>query len=229
MIPIRDANPSPGTPVINYLIIALCVLAFFYEVLLGRHLHGFLMQFGLVPIRYSQREVAIHFTLTEQALPFMTSMFLHGGWLHLIGNMWVLYIFGDNVESYMGHGKYLVFYLLCGASAALIHVLTNLQSSLPTIGASGAIAGIMGAYFVLYPKARVLSLVPIVFFFTLVEVPAYFFLGFWFILQFFSGTLGLFARGANAGGIAWWAHIGGFVAGVILLRFFRPRASEYRF
>ena len=228
MIPIRDANPSKGTPVINYLVIALCTLAFFYEMLLGRQLHVFLMQFGLVPVRYSQPEIAGHFKLTEQVLPFMTSMFLHGGWLHLIGNMWVLYIFGDNVESYMGHGKYLVFYLLCGASAALIHVLTNLHSSLPTIGASGAIAGIMGAYFVLYPKARVLSLVPIVFFFTFVEVPAYFFLGFWFILQFFSGTFGLLTRGANVGGIAWWAHVGGFVAGVMLLQVFRPRVPGYR-
>jgi membrane associated rhomboid family serine protease len=225
MIPIRDANPSPGTPVVNYLIIAACTLVFFYELQLGRKLQYFLLNYGLVPVRYSNPQVAVHFTLTEQLLPFVASMFLHGGWLHLIGNMWVLYIFGDNIESYLGHERYLVFYLLCGLSAAVIHLITNFNSHLPTVGASGAIAGIMGAYFLLYPRARILTLVPIFFFFTLIEIPAYIFLGFWFLLQFFSGALGLLGGEGNVGGIAWWAHIGGFVAGMALLRALQPRPA----
>jgi membrane associated rhomboid family serine protease len=226
MIPIRDANPSQGTPIVTYVIIALCTLVFFYELLLGRQLQVFLLDYGLVPVRYSDPRVGAHFSLTEQLLPFATTMFLHGGWLHLIGNMWVLHIFGDNVESYLGHERYLVFYLLCGLSAAAIHLITNFHSHLPTVGASGAIAGVMGAYFVLYPRARVLTLVPIFFFFTFLEIPAYVFLGFWFLLQFFSGTLGLLGGEGNVGGIAWWAHIGGFLAGIALLRLMRPKVVD---
>jgi membrane associated rhomboid family serine protease len=228
MIPIRDANPSAGTPVINYLIITACAVVFFYEAHLGRKLQHFLLYYGLVPVRYSNPQVAAHFTLTEQLLPFVASMFLHGGWLHLIGNMWVLYIFGDNIETYLGHVRYLVFYLLCGLSAAVIHLATNFTSHLPTVGASGAIAGVMGAYFLLYPRARILTLVPIFFFFTLIEIPAYLFLGFWFLLQFFSGALGLLGGEGNVGGIAWWAHIGGFVAGIALLRSLQPRPAARR-
>jgi membrane associated rhomboid family serine protease len=229
MIPIRDLNPSRGTPVITYGIIAICVLTFFYELTQGRQLHSFLLEYGLTPIRYSNPQIAVRFSFPEQALPFVTSMFLHGGWMHLIGNMWVLYIFGDNVEDYLGHERYLLFYLLCGVSAGAIHLLTNLDSSLPTVGASGAIGGVMGAYFILYPRARILTLLPIFFFFTFIEVPAYVFLGFWFLLQFFSGTVGSLAGGGGSGGIAWWAHVGGFGAGVLFLKWFGPSKKQMRF
>jgi membrane associated rhomboid family serine protease len=226
MIPIRDANPAEGTPLVNYAIITACTLTFLYEILLGRQLHQFLLEYGLVPLRYSNPAVSSHFTTTEQLLPFVTSMFLHGGWLHLIGNMWILYIFGDNIESTLGHGKYLLFYLLCGVSAGVIHLVTNLNSHLPTVGASGAIAGVMGAYFVLYPRARILSIVPIFFFATFMEIPAYVFLGLWFLLQFFSGAIGFLGGGGQVGGIAWWAHIGGFLAGIFFLRFFTGRRAR---
>lgn len=219
MIPLRDNNPSERFPFVNVTIIVVCVVAFFYQLMLGRHMEAFLFEYGLVPARYFDRSVAAHFTVGEQALPFLTTMFLHGGWLHLIGNMWILYIFGDNVESALGHAGYLFFYLMCGIMASLIHLVLNFNSSLPTIGASGAIAGIMGAYFVLYPRARILTFVPIFFFFTLIEVPAFVFLGFWFVMQFFSGAFAL--AGGNFSGIAWWAHIGGFVAGILLLFLFR--------
>lgn len=227
MIPIRDANPSRTTPVVNYFLIALCTLVFLHELMLGRHLEAFLFQYGLVPAKITRLDIARHFSLSEQILPFFSSMFLHGGWLHLIGNMWVLYIFGDNIEGELGHGRYLFFYLLCGLIAAAIQIITNPHSSVPTIGASGAIGGVMGAYFLLYPKARILALIPIFFFFTLIEVPAYLFLGFWFLLQFFSGTFSLLSRAEHYSGIAWWAHVGGFVGGMVLLYVFK-RGSRGR-
>jgi membrane associated rhomboid family serine protease len=226
MIPIRDTNPSRKTPVVNFLLIASCVLLFLYQLQLGRQLEPFLFQYGLVPVRITRAEIAQHFSLMDQIVPFFSSMFLHGGWLHLIGNMWVLYIFGDNIESELGHVQYVFFYLLCGLTAAAIQVITNPGSGIPTIGASGAIGGVMGAYFVLYPRAKILALVPIVFFFTLVQVPAYFFLGFWFVLQFFSGTLALVAQAEQYAGIAWWAHIGGFVGGIIFLYIFKAGPSR---
>ncbi|MBC7359106.1 MAG: rhomboid family intramembrane serine protease [Desulfacinum sp.] len=222
MIPLRDANPSRRVPVVNYLIISLCVLAFLYELLLGPQLRVFLFQYGIVPVRYTRPEVAAHFSALEQAIPFVSTMFLHGGWMHLIGNMWILHIFGDNVESALGHGRYVLFYLLSGLAASLLHLVTNMHSAVPTIGASGAIAGVMGAYFILYPRARVLTLVPLFFIFTVVEIPAYVFLGFWFVMQFFSGAFSLAGGQVQAGGVAWWAHVGGFVAGVVLLRILRP-------
>jgi hypothetical protein len=225
MIPIRDTNPSSRTPIVNYVVIALCILAFLYELALGRQLERFLFDYGLVPARYTRWELAAYFTWQDQAIPFFTYMFLHGGWLHLIGNMWTLYIFGDNVESELGHVRYALFYLGSGVAAALIQMATNLSSPIPTIGASGAIAGVMGAYFVLFPRARILAVVPIVFFFTLVEIPAYIFLGFWFLLQFFSGTFSLLGDSRQVAGIAWWAHIGGFVGGIVLLRILRPGSS----
>ncbi len=227
MIPIRDANPSFGTPIVNYAIIAACVLSFLFELSLGRHLQGYLMHFGLVPGLVVDPPPGLGLGFRQRFFPFFSSMFLHGGWLHLIGNMWILHIFGDNVESYLGHGRYLAFYLLSGLAAGLIHVATNLGSMVPTIGASGAVAGVMGAYFILYPRARILAFVPIFFFFTLMEVPAYIFLGFWFLLQFFSGTLSLLGGSQDFTGIAWWAHIGGFAGGIALLKVFPP-ARRYR-
>ena len=216
MIPLRDINRSEKFPVINSGIIAITVLAFVFELLRGPRLKEFLYLYGLVPARYADPQIAAHFTTSQQVLPFFTSLFLHGGFLHLLGNMWFLYIFGDNVEGRLGHLRYLSFYLLCGLAAGASHLFLNWHSNVPTIGASGAIAGVMGAYLILYPRARILTLLPILFFFTFVEVPAFIFLGIWFLFQFLiaAGTSG------QAGGIAWAAHIGGFLFGIISSKLF---------
>jgi membrane associated rhomboid family serine protease len=228
MIPIRDANPSSGTPVVNYAIIAACTLVFLFELSLGEHLQGFLVHYGLVPAHTLNPRLVPRFGIVDQIVPFFSSVFLHGGWLHLLGNMWILYIFGDNIESHLGHYRYLAFYLTSGLIAGLIHVVTNWGSTIPTVGASGAVAGVMGAYFILYPRARVLTFIPIFFFFTLMEVPAYIFLGFWFLLQFFSGTFSLLTGTQDFAGIAWWAHIGGFLGGIVLMKVIRPPRKSYR-
>jgi membrane associated rhomboid family serine protease len=216
MIPIRDTNRSERFPVINLGIIAVTVLAFIIELLQGRGLREFIYLYGLVPARYAEAHVAVHFTTSQQVLPFLTSLFLHGGVLHLVGNMWFLYIFGDNVEGRLGHIRYLVFYVLCGLTAGASHLVLNWHSNVPTIGASGAIAGVMGAYLILYPRAKILTLLPLFFFFTFVEVPAFIFLGIWFLFQFLiaAGTSG------QPGGIAWAAHIGGFLFGIVFLKLF---------
>ena len=227
MIPLRDKNPSPIFPYVNVTIIALNVLVFMYELHLGPFLQQFIFRYGIVPVRYFAPGISQYFSATDKLFPLFVSMFIHGGWVHLIGNMWTLYIFGDNVEGYLGHFRYLLFYILSGLIAALIHVITNAHSHLPTIGASGAIAGVMGAYFLLYPHARILSLVPIFFFVTIVEIPAYVYLGFWFFIQFFSGTFAIASRVNEYGGIAWWAHIGGFAGGYALLKtLFGPKTRR---
>jgi membrane associated rhomboid family serine protease len=162
-------------------------------------------------------------------VPVFTSMFLHGSWLHIIFNMWALWIFGDNVEDYLGHSLYLVLYLVCGVAAALLHTLFNIGSTVPTVGASGAIAGVMGAYFVLYPRARVLTLVPLFFVFFM-WLPAWVVLGYWFIAQFLSGAAtSISTHGAGSSGIAFWAHVGGFVAGVLLIKLFPARTRRYHY
>lgn len=230
MIPLRDANPSRGTATVNLAFIAACVVVFIYELMLGQGLEPFLFAYGLIPAKLTQPSISVHFSVMERTLPLFTSMFLHGGWLHLVGNMWTLYIFGDNVEGELGHVRYLLFYILSGLIAAAIQVFTNFDSRIPTIGASGAVAGVMGAYFILYPHARILAFVPVFFFFTLMEIPAYVFLGFWFVLQFFSGTFSLLSSAQNVGGVAWWAHIGGFAGGVLLLFVFtggRPKPHRH--
>ena len=218
MIPIRDVNPSRLTPIINYLLIGACVLIFLYEVSLGsRALKNFISLYGLVPAHLWGFNGLSHFNCAKSVYPFFTCMFLHGGWLHLIGNMWVLFIFGDNIESALGHARYLLFYVASGLAAGAIEVVTNVHSLVPIIGASGAIAGVMGAYFILYPKAKILTLFPIFFFFYLLEIPAYVFLGFWFVIQFFNGTFSILNSGQHFAGIAWWAHVGGFIGGIIFL------------
>jgi rhomboid family protein len=211
MIPLRDVIPSRTFPALVVTIIALNALAFLYELTLtDRQLALFVRQYGVVPIEFSHASV-------------FTSMFLHGGWMHLLGNMLFLWIFGDNVEDRMGHGRFLVFYLLCGSIAAFAHVLSEPSSPIPTIGASGAVAGVMGAYFVLYPHSRILTLLPLIVFWQIIEVPALVFLGVWFVLQLVSGvgTMLMATQGAPAGGIAFWAHIAGFAAGVVLVFVFR--------
>jgi membrane associated rhomboid family serine protease len=214
MIPIRDTTRSANVPVVNYLIIGINVLAFLWEMSLGPRLEAAFFQYGMVPLRYSDPLLASRFSAWEQGLPFITSMFLHGGLLHLIGNMWSLFIFGDNVEDRMGHARYLLFYLACGLAAGLAHLFTNFDSRIPTIGASGAISGVMGAYLLLYPRARILTVIPIFFFLQFVEIPAFVFLGLWFLMQILSAG----ATSGQAGGVAWWAHIGGFLAGMVFLK-----------
>jgi hypothetical protein len=160
------------------------------------------------------------------ALPLLTSMFLHASWLHLIGNMWVLWIFGDNIEDYLGHFPYLIFYLVSGLAASLLHTLLNANSNVPSVGASGAIAGVMGAYFLLFPSARVLTLIPLIIFFTFVWLPAWIVLGYWFVLQFLSGaatSIAYSSRTGGGGGIAFWAHVGGFVAGLAMIKLMPQR------
>jgi rhomboid family protein len=203
MIPLRDIIPSRTTPVVTIALITINVLVFLYELSLGRAVDAFTLYFGLVPAAFSW--VAV-----------FTSMFLHGGFLHVAGNMLYLWIFGDNVEDRMGHGRFLVFYLLCGVAAALAQTITVPDSVVPMVGASGAIAGVMGAYFVLYPKSRIVTLVPLFFFFQVIEVPAILFLGIWFIMQFVNGlgSIVTVAAGQSAGGVAFWAHVAGFVAGI---------------
>jgi len=221
MIPIRDNVPSSTYPIVTVGLIAINSVVFLYELSLGSRLSDFLSTFGLVPTRYFHL-VELEKAYITRFLPFFTSMFLHGGWLHIIGNMWYLWIFGDNVEDRMGHIKYLIFYILCGLAAGFVHLFTNPSSGLPTVGASGAIAGVMGAYLVLYPKARVWTLIPIFFFIRFIEVPAFIILGFWIFIQFISGTSALMSS-PSQGGVAWWAHIGGFAAGAVLVFVFRKR------
>lgn len=229
MIPIRDDQPRTITPYINYFIIGLNVLVFVFELMVqaqGPSDFSVLMrEFGVVP-RHFLGALSGSGTFNPAAafLPVFTSMFLHGGWMHIIGNMWVLWIFGDNIEDKVGHFYYLLFYLLSGFAAAVTQVLLSPQSTAPIIGASGAIAGVMGAYFFLYPKARVLTQV---FFIAVWWLPAWVFLGGWFLLQFLSGASASAAVGSQGqgGGIAFWAHVGGFVAGIGLIHLLpdRPR------
>jgi len=217
MFPLSDVIPSRTTPYVTVGIIALNALAFFFELTLSEEeLQGFVQVYGVVPAHFSWIAVA-------------TSMFLHSGWLHFLGNMLYLWIFGDNVEDRMGHGPYVLFYLACGAAAAMIQAMTQPYSPVPMIGASGAIAGVMGAYFVLFPYSRILTAVFILFFLDLIEIPAIYFLGIWLVMQLFSG-IGSLGADAAEGGVAFWAHIGGFAlgaAGGVLFKFIqRPSRWE---
>ena len=228
MIPLKDTIPSRTVPFVNYTIILINLLCFLYQLSLGPHLEKFLYVWGVVPAQFFAPLSIGHLHLSQRILPLFTSMFLHGGWLHFLGNMLYLYIFGDNVEDRLGHARYLLFYLLCGVLAAAVHLLTNTGSRVPTIGASGAIAGVMGAYFFLFPYARVVTLIIVIFFVDVVEIPAFFFLAFWFILQFLNGTVSFGAQDALSGGVAWWAHIGGFMSGIVLLFAFGVRRTARR-
>jgi membrane associated rhomboid family serine protease len=216
MIPLRDTVQTRTYPVVNTMIIAANVLAYLVEMAQGDDLNRFLFLYGLVPARYSIPQFSVHFTFFQQVFSFFSFMFLHGGFWHLLGNMWSLYIFGDNIEDRLGPLRYALFYVLCGIASGLSHLVLNWSSQVPTIGASGAIAGVMGAYFILFPRSKILTLIPIFFIPYFLELPAYFFLGIWFLLQFISAA----GTPSHGGGIAWWAHIGGFIFGIIFLKLF---------
>jgi len=225
MIPLRDSIPSSRPPALGYVIIILNVLAFFGEISLGPRMQEFIQVFGFVPQNFFLS--LGHGNVVGAIIPIFTSMFLHGGWLHLIANMWTLYIFGDNVEDTLGRGKFLILYLGSGVAGCFAQLLSGPSSAIPMVGASGAIAGVMGAYFSLFPGARVLTLVPVLFF-VIIEVPAYVFLGLWFILQFVSGTFSILGPKTQVG-VAFWAHVGGFVAGFGLLRLLAPGRARSLF
>jgi membrane associated rhomboid family serine protease len=226
MLPIRDDQPRYSTPLVTRFLIVLNLAIFVLEWALDpQSLKLLVHQFGVVPYHLAAfLGGSSRYSLLAVVLPFFTSMFLHGSWMHVIGNMWFLYIFGDNVEDYLGHFKYLVFYLLTGLIAMVTQVAVNLHSTVPTLGASGAIAGVLGAYFILYPRARVLTW----FFVFVIWVPAWIILGYWFVLNFLSGTAtALAVQGQNMGGVAFWAHVGGFVSGALLVKAFGERGLRY--
>jgi len=224
MIPIRDSVRPRRRPVVNWTIIAINLLVFFYGLGLSRQqLEDVYFNYGVIPSEVFHL-IQTGAPLEPLFLPFLSAMFLHGGWFHVIGNMWYLWIFGDNVEDRLGHFRYLLFYLVAGIIGSIAHILTNPTSPVPVIGASGAIAGVLGGYFISFPHSRVLALVPVFFFLTLMEVPAVIYLALWFVLQLFNGTLSL---GGVANPVAWWAHIGGFVAGMVLIKLMAPRRVRY--
>lgn len=217
MIPIRDTLASRNVPVVNTSLIVINIIVFLIEKSPGLDLDRFIYFYGLVPARYFVPQISAYFSLGQQLFALFSFMFLHGGYLHLIFNMWSLWIFGDNVEDRLGSVRYLAFYLLCGLASGAAHLLLNPHSNVPTIGASGAIAGVMGAYLLLFPRSKVLTLIPIIIIPWFVEIPAFFFLGLWFLMQLFNAA----SDSGGAGGIAWWAHIGGFVFGMLSVTFFK--------
>jgi len=222
VIPLRDTIPSRSFPIVNSLLIAVNVLVFFLTLAAGARAGDLVRRLGVVPARFLDDPASM------QILTLFSSMFLHGGWFHLLSNMWALYIFGDNVEDRLGSVRYLFFYLLGGVVAGLTHTLLNTQSQVPTIGASGAISAVMAAYLLLYPRARVITLIPLFFLPWFVELPALLFIGFWFISQLFDGFLSI-ASGVQAfGGVAYWAHVGGFIAGLAFLPLFLRRRPARR-
>jgi membrane associated rhomboid family serine protease len=219
MFPLRDTIQARSLPLMNWALIVVNVLIF-VVLLSGPRAEFWIVRYGMVPTQVLGTPTGW--------LTIVTSMFLHGGIFHLISNMWALYIFGDNVEDRMGSARFLVFYLLCGAAAAAVHVLMNPDSTIPTVGASGAISGVMGAYLVLFPYARVITLIPFFFFPYFFEVPALFFIGLWFGGQLVNALATSALAPPDVGGVAWWAHVGGFVAGIVLARLFVVRRDVRR-
>lgn len=216
MIPLRVDILRTRVAIVNGFLIVLNVLAFLRELTMPAKMGKALVYtFGLIPAREQLLFARHGISLGQAILPMFTSMFLHGGWLHLLGNMLFLWVFGGAVEEALGHFPYLIFYLTCGVGSALVHTIFNLGSKVPTVGASGAISGVMGAFIVLFPRARVTTLIPALLLFFRVRIPAFLMLGYWFLMQFFSGvgSLGM----SDQGGVAWWAHVGGFVLGALLV------------
>lgn len=218
MIPLKDINPSRSTPFVNIALILVNVAVFFYQATLPiRAQKAFIFAYGTIPAKIPAL-LAGHGSAQIALEPLFTSMFLHGGLMHLLGNMLFLYIFGDNIEDYFGHIGYLLFYLVCGVSSGVVHVLFNLNSAIPAIGASGAVSGVMGAYILLFPRARILTF----FFIFLIPVPAFLILGYWFVFQFLE-ALG----GDPTGGVAVWAHVGGFLIGMLITVMIGHRDREF--
>jgi membrane associated rhomboid family serine protease len=218
MIPLRSSERTYTPSTVTLWLIVANVLVFLYELSLGlnsRHMNHFIMSYGIVPDQL--RPVTI-----------ITSMFIHGGFLHILGNMWFLWIFGRGVEDLLGHAKFLFFYFACGIAAGLVHIIVNANSPVPTVGASGAIAGVMGAYLIKFPRARIVTLVFIFFFITTLDIPAMFLLLYWFAIQFFSGVGSVGYSAASSGDVAWFAHIGGFLAGMGLVMLLAPRQPRYQ-
>ncbi|MCS7288533.1 MAG: rhomboid family intramembrane serine protease [Roseiflexus sp.] len=222
MLPLYDTVQARSFPFVNWSLIVANIAIFLVEVALGADAEWFVAALGVVPARLLANPGP------DQIATLFTSMFLHGGWSHLLSNMLALYIFGDNVEDRMGGGRYLAFYLICGVIAALTHVFFNPDSPIPTIGASGAISGVLGAYLILYPTARVITLIPVFFLPWFVEIPALVYLGMWFLSQLLNGTLAIIIGAQGFGGVAWWAHAGGFVAGIVLVGLFIRRRNRRR-
>ncbi len=209
MFPIRDSARTQGIPIVNWALIVVNVLVLAWIASLApRAQESLIYSYGFVP------EAFFRSPISGAALTLITSMFLHGGWYHVISNMWALYIFGDNIESRLGHGRYLVFYLATGIAAALAHAALTPASEIPTVGASGAVAGVMGAYILLFPHSRIVTLIPLFFLPWFVEVPALIYVGVWFLSQLFNGLFSLLPETEAAAGVAWWAHVGGFAAGL---------------
>jgi membrane associated rhomboid family serine protease len=220
VIPIRDMNPTRRRPVVTWMLIAANVAVWLYQVSLGPAMLVFVERWGVVPYYLTQDPHAGSY------LTPLTSMFMHGGWLHLIGNMWFLHVFGDNIEDQLGRARFVIFYVVSGLGAVALQVLIDPESRVPMVGASGAIAGVLGGYMMLFPRARVLTLVPIVIFIQFMELPAFLFLFVWFGLQLVSGLFSLGASGADVGGVAFFAHIGGFLVGLVLVRLLRLPPDE---
>ncbi len=220
MFPLRDKIPSRYFPFVTIAIIIFNVLVYFYQLSLGQQIGDFIKNFGIIPKSFSSI-LDVPISGWVMLIPnLFTSMFIHGGLLHLLGNLWYLWIFGDNVEDFFGHFPFFLFYLASGLAGAITHIYFNLDSTIPTIGASGAIAGVMGAYIMLYPRSRITTIIFIIIYFTVAEIPALFFLGFWIFLQFLYASFSA-ASDAASGGVAWWAHVGGFAFGMIIALFFR--------
>lgn len=225
MIPLHDDNPTSIRPVVTIVLIALCVVIFLWQFSLGQQ--GFqksVFAFGVIPaVLFDNARLPAEINLIPAELTVISSMFLHGGWMHLIGNMLYLWIFGNNIEDVMGHRRYIVFYLLCGVAAVMAQAVAHPSAKIPMVGASGAISGVLGAYLLLFPRARIYVLVPVFVFFYTVYLPAIIVLGFWFLLQLLNSG----AATAGEGGTAWFAHIGGFVAGMALIPFFKHRHVRF--
>jgi rhomboid family protein len=217
MIPLKDMTPRRSFPFVTVLLIVVNFIVFIHQIFLPPAAgDAFIRTYGLVPARIQLALAGSHVTLKQALVPVFTCMFLHGGWLHILGNMWFLWIFGGNVEDRMGSSSYLIFYLICGLGSGVSQVAFSWGSTIPSIGASGAISGVLGAYIVFFPRSRILSLIPLLIIWFTARIPAWIFIGLWFVIEFLSG-LGLLAS-ANSGGIAWWAHVGGFLLGALLAK-----------
>jgi membrane associated rhomboid family serine protease len=231
VIPLKNMDPRRSLPIITLIIIAANIAVFLYQITLPpQAADTFIRNWGLVPSKLQLALAGRHYTLADAMIPIFTCMFLHGGFLHILGNMWFLWIFGANLEDRVGAASYLAIYFVCGLASGLTQAAFSWGSRIPSIGASGAISGVLGAYIILFPSSRILTLVPLFIIWFTARIPALVFIGLWFIVQFLSGVGSLGPHGAaSTGGVAWWAHIGGFVSGLFLARMMRPRprAIEY--